>query len=94
MKYTKNFLDKVETVFKELDYSIIYGKGNFNSANCIVEKENKVVVNKFYGVQGRIEALMEILLSIDIDHSKLSPSAKNTLRTIYNYYNKSRENGD
>lgn len=86
MKYTNNVLHKIENIFEELEYSIVYGKGNFQSSYCLVEKENKVVVNDFFGLRGKIEILVEILLSLDIDHNKLSPSTKQTLRLIYQHY--------
>lgn len=90
MKFTSNFLKKVEEVFQELDYTIIYGKGNFQSSYCVVERENKVVVNKYFGLQGKIEVLMEILLSIDIDHDKLSPGSKYTLKNIHKHFQKAQ----
>lgn len=79
-------MTKIEAVFEELDYNIIYGKGNFQSAYCIVESQNKVVVNEYYDIEGKIEVLMEILLSINISHDKLSPASKNTLKYLQKHF--------
>lgn len=60
-KYTKTTLQKIETIFEELDYKVRYEKGSFQSGYCLVENRNIAVVNKFFDVEGRINVLLEIL---------------------------------
>ncbi len=60
-KYTKTTLQKIETIFEELDYKVRYEKGSFKSGYCLVENRNIAVVNKFFDTEGRINVLLEIL---------------------------------
>lgn len=71
-KYTPNTLKKLEQLFEEARYIIRYEKGNFNSGYCILEERRVVVINRFLNVEGRINALVEILPSIKVDTAELS----------------------
>jgi hypothetical protein len=71
-KYTPNTLKKLEELFEEARYIIRYEKGNFNSGYCILEERKVVVINKFFNVEGRINALIEILPSITLKEEELS----------------------
>jgi hypothetical protein len=72
LKYTPNALKKLEQLFEEARYVIRFEKGNFNSGYCVLEHKRVVVVNKFLNLEGRINALIEILPSINIIESELS----------------------
>lgn len=71
-KYTPNTLKKLEQLFDEARYVVRYEKGNFNSGYCILEERRIVVINKFLNIEGRINALLEILPSLSIIESELS----------------------
>ena len=71
-KYTPNTLKKLEELFEEARYTIRFEKGNFNSGYCILEEKRIVVVNKFFNVEGRINALLEILQTITVKEEELS----------------------
>jgi len=71
-KYTPNTLKKLEELFDEARYIIRYEKGNFNSGYCILEERRVVVINKFFSVEGRINALLEILQQITVVEQELS----------------------
>ncbi len=71
-KYTPNTLKKLEELFEEAHYIIRYEKGHFNSGYCILEERKVVVVNKFFNVEGRINALMEIMQNITVKEEELS----------------------
>lgn len=74
-KYSTYTLKKLETLFEELDYSVLYEKGNFQSGYCIVEQRRVVVVNKFFETEGRINTLLEILGQIEVDESRFSEAS-------------------
>ena len=77
INYTKGNLKKLEQIFSELDYTVRYEKGNFNSGYCLVEMKKIVVINKFYDVEGRINVLLDILSTILVLEDLLSaPSLK------------------
>ncbi len=68
-KYTKHSLKKLEGLLEELGYTIRYEKGNFKSGYCIVENRKIAVVNKFFDTEARINCLLDVLNSIDVDES-------------------------
>lgn len=62
----------MEQLFEEVRYRIRYEKGNFNSGYCILEDRKVAVVNKFLDIEGRINALLDILGTIKVDKDSLS----------------------
>ena len=71
IKYTKHFLKKIEDLFKELEYTVRYERGNFKSGYCIVEDKQIAVINRFFEVEARINVLLEILNNVEIDATRL-----------------------
>lgn len=71
-KYTPNTLKKLEQLYEEARYVIRYEKGTFNSGYCILEDRRVAVINKFLSVEGRINALIDILPSIAVNEEELS----------------------
>lgn len=76
VKYSKHFLNRLEDIFSESDYVLRYEKGNFQSGYCILKDTRIAIVNKYFPLDGKINALLEILKSIDIDGKKLSEKNK------------------
>ncbi|HTN18308.1 MAG TPA: hypothetical protein VL092_11540 [Chitinophagaceae bacterium] len=72
LKITPNTLKKLEQLFEEARYIIRFEKGTFNSGYCILEEKRVVVINKFLNIEGRINALSEILPSITVIEEELS----------------------
>jgi hypothetical protein len=75
IRYTRYSLKKLEKLFSELDYTIRYERGNFQSGYCIVEQRNIAVINKFYDTEGRINVLLEILASLSVDPKQLEAAS-------------------
>lgn len=73
IKYSKHFLNKLEDVFSESDYILRYEKGNFKSGYCIINDTKVVVVNKFYSLEGKVNCLLEIFKSIELNIESLNP---------------------
>jgi hypothetical protein len=78
MKYNQTSLDKLEAVLDEAGYVYRYERGNFQSGYCILEDRKVVVLNKFLGVEGRINILIELLPDLSIDPEALSPVVRKT----------------
>jgi len=72
VKYTKHFLNKLEDIFAESEYHLRYEKGNFKSGWCVLNDKNVVLVNKYFPLEGKINALLDILKNIDLDPTLLS----------------------
>ena len=74
---TKHSLKKMETLLRELGYTVRYEKGNFTSGYCLVEQRKIVIVNRFYDTEGRLNVLYDILSQWRDPMPELSaPSAK------------------
>jgi hypothetical protein len=76
IKYTPATLKKFEELYDEIGYSIRFEKGNFNSGYCILQEKKIVVVNKFLTLEGRINALIDILPSIEFDCTQLNTDVR------------------
>jgi hypothetical protein len=61
IKYTKNFLDKLENLFASSEYILRYEKGNFKSGYCVLKENKIVIINKYYTLEGKINALVDII---------------------------------
>lgn len=72
IKYSKAFLAKLEDIFSESEYVLRYEKGNFHAGYCLLKETKIAIVNKYFTEEGKINALIEILRSIDLTNSNLS----------------------
>jgi len=75
-KYTKHTLKKIEEFFSEIEYTIRYERGNFQSGYCIVENRKIAVINKFFDVEARINCLLDILSTLTVDEDELEDTSK------------------
>ncbi len=69
VKYTRHFLDKLENLFSESDYVLRYEKGNFKSGYCVLNDSKIVIVNKYFPMEGKINALIDILGELNFNPS-------------------------
>lgn len=76
MRYTQTTLKKLEELFDELDYTVRYEKGNFQSGYCLVEQRRVVVVSRFFDTEARINCLLDILGKIEPDAGRLSEKSR------------------
>ena len=72
VKYTRQFLNKLEDVFSESEYILRYEKGTFKSGYCLLQNNKVAVVNKYYPIEGKINCLIDILKSIQLNPEQLS----------------------
>lgn len=89
MRYTATTLKKLEEAFGELDYTVRYEKGNFQSGYCLVENRRIAVVNKFYDTEARINCLLDILSNLEIGEAALSEKALDLIKKARAYAEKS-----
>lgn len=82
IKHTKPTLQKLEQVFQELDYTVRYEKGTFNSGYCKVENTRVVVINRFFDTDGRVGVLLDILSEILLDENILSEKSRNFIKNL------------
>ena len=72
IKYTKQYLHKLEDLMAETEFALRYERGNFKSGYCILNSKKVAIVNKYFSHEGKINCLVDIIKSIDIDQEKLS----------------------
>lgn len=76
LSITNHTLEKLERLLRDLGYRLRYEKGNFKSGACILHESKVVVVNKFLGLEQRINSLGEIIKNIDANQSQLDSKQK------------------
>jgi hypothetical protein len=81
-KHTKGTLQKLEGIFEQLDYKVRYEKGNFKSGYCIVEDRKIAVVSKFFDIEARVQTLLDILVTMEIDTANLEDSSRSFLNRL------------
>jgi hypothetical protein len=72
IKYTTQFLVKLEDIVAESDYILRYEKGNFKSGYCVLKEQKIVIVNKFYTTEGKINTLLDIFKNVKFDTARFS----------------------
>ena len=72
IKYTNQFLTKLEDLIAESDYILRYEKGNFKSGYCLLKEQKIMIVNKFFTTEGKINALLDILKGLELDTSRFT----------------------
>ena len=72
VKYTVQFLTKLEDMIAESDYTLRYEKGNFKSGFCVLKDQKIMIINKFFTTEGKINALLEILKSVKLDPARFT----------------------
>lgn len=72
IKYTNQFLTKLEDLIAESDYVLRYEKGNFKSGYCLLKEQKIMIINKFFTTEGKINTLLDILKNIELDTTKFT----------------------
>ncbi len=82
IKLTKSFQKKLELLLESQDYKIRFEKGNFKSGYCIIRNNKVIIINKYFTVEGKINALIEIIESLKITPDSCSKEHVSTLNKI------------
>ncbi|HOZ97070.1 MAG TPA: hypothetical protein PKY86_04735 [Niabella sp.] len=82
VKYTQNTLDKLEAIPEQCGYILRYERGTFQSGYCILDHKKVVVLNKFLQLEGRINALVEMIPLLKIEVEKLEEPQKKLFAEI------------
>jgi hypothetical protein len=76
MIFKSSTLKKAENLLKESGYTLRYEKGNFAPGFCILEDKKVIVINKYYSVEAKVSALLEIMSTLKINSENLSPESR------------------
>ncbi|GIV37753.1 MAG: hypothetical protein KatS3mg032_2132 [Cyclobacteriaceae bacterium] len=83
MKYTTTFLTKLEDMIAESDYTLRYEKGNFKSGHCLLREQKIIVINKFYTTEGKINAILEILKTVELNTERFSEKSRRLYEELF-----------
>jgi hypothetical protein len=87
IKITPNNLTRLEKIFDEAKYVLRFEKGTFTSGYCLLEHKKVVVINKFLNLEGRINSLLDILGTLQLDSTMLSPESAKLYQQVQNNKN-------
>jgi hypothetical protein len=76
VRYTKHFQSRLEDLFAESDFVLRYEKGSFKSGYCVIKDKKVVIVNKYYPLEGKVNCLIDILRTVQIDISRFNEANK------------------
>lgn len=82
IKYTVPFLTKLEDLIAESDYTLRYEKGNFKSGYCLLREQKIIIINKFYTTEGKINALLDILKTLELNTSRFTEKSQKLYEEI------------
>ncbi|MFD2598911.1 hypothetical protein ACFSQ3_08090 [Sphingobacterium corticis] len=77
-----NQLSKLEDLLKGFGYRVRYEKGNFRTGACILQTSKVVVVNKFANVEVKIQSLLDLLLTLELDVELLNEQQQDYYQQI------------
>jgi hypothetical protein len=83
IKYTNQFLTKLEDMLAESDYTLRYEKGNFKSGYCVLKDQKIIIVNKFYPTEGKINALLDILKNVALDSTRFTEKSQKLYEDLF-----------
>lgn len=83
IKYTNQFLTKLEDMIAESNYVLRYEKGQFKSGYCLLREQNIMIINKFYSTEGKINVLLDILKTIELDTTKFSEKSRSLYEELF-----------
>lgn len=86
LKYTNYTLKKFEAIFEELQYTIRYEKGSFQSGYCLVKNQKIIIVNKFFDTEAKINCLIDILDAIEMNIEGLEKKSQKFLLEVVPKY--------
>lgn len=82
IKYNQKFLEQIENILNLVDYQVRYEKGNFHAGYCLLIGQKIIVVNKYFTLEGRINALIDILKKIEIPQEILNLPENDWLHSL------------
>ena len=82
IKYTPHFLSKLEDLFSESTYILRYEKGNFQSGYCLLNDSKIAIINKYFPLEGKINSLIDIIRTINLNPEELSENNRNFFSAI------------
>jgi FtsZ-binding cell division protein ZapB len=82
MKITKRIQERLEELLELAGFKVRYEKGNFKGGYCVLDHQNLVMINKFYTLEGKVNVLIDVLNSVNLDMEKLTEEQKKLVKEV------------
>lgn len=82
IRYNAATLGRIEKIVEDAGYTLRYERGTFQSGYCILEARKVVVLNRFLQTEGRINTIVELMSSLEIDPQTLSVENRRFLQEL------------
>lgn len=66
----------------ETDFVLRYERGHFKAGYCILNTKKVAIVNKYFSHEGKINCLLDIIKSIEINEDRLSDKNQSLLNSL------------
>jgi hypothetical protein len=86
LPYTKTTKEKLEKILELSGFKVRYEKGSFQSGYCLVHDQKVVVINKFFDLTGRLDALIEVLNNTVIREEALDDKLLKVYKASLSHY--------
>ncbi|MBX7241366.1 MAG: hypothetical protein K1X92_06425 [Bacteroidia bacterium] len=73
MRVSKGTQDKLQKILESQGFIVRYEKGSFRGGYCVVHHQKTVIVNKFFPLEGIIQALTEVVKWVPITDKEAMP---------------------
>ena len=84
MKSEKLLLE-LETVLEKSGYRLRKERGSFRGADCIIEGNKLVIVNKNKPIEAQLSTIAKFLGSVDLTDSFIKPAVRKELEKLWNH---------
>lgn len=82
MKSEKLLLE-LETVLEKSGYRLRKERGSFRGADCIIEGNKLVIVNKNKPIEAQLSTIAKFLGSVDLTDSFIKPAVRKELEKLW-----------
>jgi hypothetical protein len=82
IRFNAATLGRIEKIVEDAGYTLRYERGTFQSGYCILEARKVVVLNRFLQTEGRINTIIELMSSLEIDPMTLSVENRRFLQEL------------
>lgn len=84
MKSEKLLLE-LETILEKTGYRLRKERGSFRGADCIIEGNKLVIVNKNKPIEAQLSTIAKFLGSVDLTDSFIKPAVRKELEKLWNH---------
>lgn len=82
MKSEKLLLE-LESVLEQSGYKLRKERGSFRGADCMIEGEKLVIVNKNKPIEAQLSTIANVLSNVDLSETYLKPAIRKELEKLW-----------